>query len=72
MGKTHSEAVQIIKSMPAAGTIHFHLIQGETVEGSPNCLSPDWPIWMEKFVSKRSAVNTVSHSLTHASHVTST
>lgn len=54
VGKTHSEAVQIIKSMPAAGTIHFHLIQGDAVEGCPNCLSPDWPAWMEKFVAKRS------------------
>jgi len=58
VGKTHSEAVQIIKSMPAAGTIHFHLIQGDAVEGSVNCLSPDWPIWMEKFVAKRSVTKT--------------
>ena len=44
LGKPHSEAIQLIRSVMTASTIRIELIQGDQAE-----LSPDWVKWVEKY-----------------------
>lgn len=47
LGKQHSEAIQMIRSIMAASTIRMELIQGDQADQAD--LSPDWVKWVERY-----------------------
>lgn len=53
--KTHSEAVQTIKSVTRTSVVRMDMIQGEEISGTSddNSLSPDWERWIENYRSGR-------------------
>ena len=53
LGKSHAEAIQVIKSAVPLSVVRIELIQGEeTVENGG--LSPDWCKWLAKYESGHS------------------
>ena len=50
--KTHTEAVQIIKSLAATSFVQLRMIQGE--ESANNVLPPEWKEWVKRvYLDKR-------------------
>ena len=47
LNKTHSEAIQLIKSVMSSSSVRLDLIQGEGSRESGG-LSPDWEKWVKK------------------------
>lgn len=53
LNKTHSEAIQLIKSVMGSSSVRLDLIQGEGSRESGG-LSPDWEKWIKKHESASS------------------
>lgn len=51
--KTHEEAVQTLKSLTSASVVRMELLQGDDVFEEDGGLSPDWSIWLERYMAKR-------------------
>ena len=57
---SHSEAVQIMKSVSSVSVVRLEMIQGDNLIGAEcdddddGCLSPDWEEWMEDYRTGRS------------------
>ena len=54
VNKTHSEAVQVIKSLSSASFVRMSVIQGE--ESTDNIPPPEWKDWVTEAQKKK--VNT--------------
>lgn len=53
LGKTHTEAIQLIKSVMGSSLVQLELIQGEGSRESGG-LSPDWGNWIKKYEAANS------------------
>ena len=51
IGKTHAEAIQMIKSITSSSTIRLELVQGDGGTEGNGGLSPDWKKWLKHYES---------------------
>ena len=54
LNKSHTEAIQLIKSAMGSPSVRLELIQGEGSK-DPGGLSPDWEKWIKKYETAASS-----------------
>ena len=54
LNKSHTEAIQLIKSVMGSPSVRLELIQGEGSRDSGG-LSPDWEKWIKKYETAASS-----------------